>query len=585
MAARHENLIAQVHRERFADTPDAALLEQFARSRDGDAFAAIVGRHGPMVFGVCQRILRHHPDAEDAVQAVFFVLARHANRLTGVENLGGWLNTVAVNMALKSRREASRRIAREARVARLGKTNDHQTPEQPAGVPELSAVIDEEIARLPVAHREAIVLCDLQSHTQEAAAELLGRPRGTVAVHLARGRDKLRKRLESRGITLTVAAITTVAFPERLLSSCLEAAISGTTSTTVRDLAAGYRTGVLTMKLKCGLAVLVVLVAGIGISVFWDRDRPNEGSRIVAAPAPVTTATTGGFLFAETVMKPPGPKDPAPGFGQFNVSHIEWWIGDANGKNLRKLNEAKSGRVRARPIDQTVVLKKDENELTLLGPDGADLVLSLKDGPLGKTPLSDQFTTVFAFTPDGKYLVYSDAKGDVCRIQLATKELSKLAVTGVDCSEGIHFSHDGSQMVYSKYFRANDFVSPVFSVYVANADGTGEKKLTAYEDGQQLGFEFLPDGRVGLVGPKAIRAFDPKSDKVETIASWDKALQYRRFGGFNPEGTSFLFDIGGPYQVTVLSFDIKTKKVTPIKRDFHGYVQGMIRVRVPVEKK
>src|SRR4051812_6325662 len=84
--------------------PDQELLEAFLQRREEAAFAALVHRHGPMVFGVCRRLLQHAQDAEDAFQATFLVLARKAATVRPRNQLGQWLYGVARRTALEARR-------------------------------------------------------------------------------------------------------------------------------------------------------------------------------------------------------------------------------------------------------------------------------------------------------------------------------------------------------------------------------------------------------------------------------------------------------------------------------------------------
>ena len=83
-----------------AERGDAELLERFIAERDERAFELLIRRHGPMVLGVCQRVLGNHTDAEDAFQATFLVLVRKAAAIARRELLGNWLYSVAYRTAL-----------------------------------------------------------------------------------------------------------------------------------------------------------------------------------------------------------------------------------------------------------------------------------------------------------------------------------------------------------------------------------------------------------------------------------------------------------------------------------------------------
>src|SRR6516164_6525835 len=98
------------------DVPDGQLLERFTLRREEAAFTALVRRHGPLVLGVCRRVLHNHHDAEDAFQATFLILARKARAITKQESVAGWLYQVAYRTALRARARAAGRQAREGRV-------------------------------------------------------------------------------------------------------------------------------------------------------------------------------------------------------------------------------------------------------------------------------------------------------------------------------------------------------------------------------------------------------------------------------------------------------------------------------------
>src|SRR6516164_7464724 len=102
-----------------ATLSDAQLLERFIDSRDEAAFAGLVRRHGPMVLGVCRRVLANHHDAEDAFQATFLVLFRKAASILKQELVVGWLYSVAYLTAMKARALLQKRARREKQVTTM----------------------------------------------------------------------------------------------------------------------------------------------------------------------------------------------------------------------------------------------------------------------------------------------------------------------------------------------------------------------------------------------------------------------------------------------------------------------------------
>lgn len=242
---------------RQLELSDAQLLARFASSKDADAFAELVRRHGPLVLGVCRRVTGHPQDAEDAFQATFLVLAKKAGVLRNPELLGNYLYGVAFRVASRAKRSAARRGAREVLVAAM--------PDPPAPVQsapsELVQIVDAELAQLPACYREAIVLCDLRGQSREAAAAALGVPEGTVSSRLANGRKKLAARLARRGVTLSAVLPLLVGEAQ---------AVSGELVAKTCELAARWAAGgtvpvALAKLVNGGLSVRTMLILGVAM--------------------------------------------------------------------------------------------------------------------------------------------------------------------------------------------------------------------------------------------------------------------------------------------------------------------------------
>jgi RNA polymerase sigma factor (sigma-70 family) len=184
---------------------DGQLLERFLAGRDESAVRALVRRYGPLVLGVCRRVLGDAHAAEDAFQATFLVLVRKAPSLDRHRPLGSWLYTVAYRLALRARARELRRRRCEERAARRRPPADGRSP----GPADLVVALEEELHRLPDRHRAPLVLCYLEGKTNEQAAAILGCPRGSVAARLARARERLREGLARRGFVAPAAGLGT----------------------------------------------------------------------------------------------------------------------------------------------------------------------------------------------------------------------------------------------------------------------------------------------------------------------------------------------------------------------------------------
>ncbi len=185
---------------------EGKLLERFVDGRDETAFAALVARHGPMVLGVCRRILRNENDVEDAFQATFLVLIRRAGAIRRGDLVSHWLHGVAHRVAVRAKAQAARRRVREKSGLKLEEISSLAPGEQSRH--ELRLSLDDELARLPASLRSPVILCYLEGLTHDEAARRLRWPVGTVRSRLARARDVLRKRLASQGIMTDGAALT-----------------------------------------------------------------------------------------------------------------------------------------------------------------------------------------------------------------------------------------------------------------------------------------------------------------------------------------------------------------------------------------
>jgi RNA polymerase sigma factor (sigma-70 family) len=262
-----------------AEAPDALLLDRFVEQWDQAAFHDLVVRHGPMVLGVCRRILRDHHAAEDVFQATFLLLVRKASSVRKRGSVGPWLYGVAQRVALEARGAVSRRpVPAPLDVEAPGVDNCDDLEHD-----ELHAALHEELGRLPEKYRTPLVLCYIEGLRHEAVARQLGWPLGTVRSRIARGRDLLGARLTRRGLAPAAVLValgllrkTEAAVPPRLVEATVRAAARVAAGQTVPPgevparviaLEGKVRKSMQLMRLKWLTALaLAVVVTGAGVA-------------------------------------------------------------------------------------------------------------------------------------------------------------------------------------------------------------------------------------------------------------------------------------------------------------------------------
>jgi RNA polymerase sigma factor (sigma-70 family) len=305
---------------------DSQLIDGFLSGQEESeaAFRVLIHRHGPMVLGVCRRVLGDEHAAEDAFQATFLVFVKKAGMLRDRGLLTNWLYGVAWKVSHKERARGQRRKAVERQAAEQA---PRLADDPESG--ELRSLIDEEIRRLPERYRMPLLLCHVEGLRHDEVARRLGCPVGTVESRLARARERLRSRLARRGLAPTAAALgpmlgTPMVSPVRssLVESTLRAglrnldtetplliaarALLGRLGRTAAGVSLGARTAAVAM-------VICTAIAAAGLGLFRiEEPRPSPSPRPTPA-APVAAARPASIEPTESRRTPQAVARPISG--------------------------------------------------------------------------------------------------------------------------------------------------------------------------------------------------------------------------------------------------------------------------------
>jgi RNA polymerase sigma factor (sigma-70 family) len=513
------------------DLGDGQLLEQFLALRDEAAFAALVRRHGPMVLGVCRRLLGNLADADDAFQAVFLVLVRRASSLTGRAVLGDWLHGVARRTALKARSAAWLRRTKERSVARPDAASG-------GGRNDWLPLLDAELGRLPEKYRLPIVLCDLEGNTRREAAARLGWPEGTVAARLARGRALLAKRV-LRGAQCLAGALPLTLPPELVRATTQAATVlaggggAAVSSTNAMMLSEDVVRSMFRHKLKTALLVVLAALAfasagGLAVHAVagWGRQMPQENEVAHFAPAPKSDepgewkplhVCEGHTAIVMAVALSPDGKVAVSGGDD---QTLRFW-NTIEGEQIRQFTSRPYvGGIRFSPNGKVVAVAASDSihfwDPAIAKETGEKI--AVKEGP----------GYGLAYSPDGTKLAVVAGDGvQVWDVRKATREsafsFEKESVARV---WKVAFSPDGTQLAVALHSQGSkdDDIPEVPLVRVLDVK-SGKAVFTAWESGTVNAVAFSPDGKTLVAGGMLPEG----ADEDGVLIGWDLQQKKERF--------------------------------------------------------
>jgi len=310
---------------------DAELILRFTQKHDQIAFELLLWRHGTWVLRVCQSVLHHTQDAEDAFQAIFLILAQKAKSIQQGKSLSSWLMKTTYRVCYRLRKRQLKHRANEF--------TEFISPEPGAErfTGDEQSIIRSEIRQLPAPYREVLTLFYFCHFTTRQIASQLKCSRGTVVSRMAQARLLLKRKLTRRGVTLCSLSIglmtTSLAVSRELIQSTLLAAVRLATAKHLASLS-GYVTQQTLLlleetmridvfaKIKGLLALSTFLIVGTTMGL-WAYQGPAKPSP--NAPEPLRTNVPSPLMPAAAEMEIAQPTKPSTeGVIQINMPTGTW---------------------------------------------------------------------------------------------------------------------------------------------------------------------------------------------------------------------------------------------------------------------
>jgi RNA polymerase sigma factor (sigma-70 family) len=227
---------------------DAELVSAYVTQRSEEAFATLVERHVSLVYSSALRQVRNPDLAQEITQAVFVILAHKAASLRRETVLAGWLCRTTHFTACNALKAERRRQQREQEAYMNSLLNE---PE-PEVWPQIRPLLDEGVAQLDKADRNAVVLRFYEHRPFEEVGSVLGLSADAAQKRVSRALEKLRKFFVKRGVTLTATAIAGA-----VAANSVQAAPAGLVVTITAAAAKGAAVGGSTLTLVKGALTII----------------------------------------------------------------------------------------------------------------------------------------------------------------------------------------------------------------------------------------------------------------------------------------------------------------------------------------
>ena len=281
---------------------DADLLHCYMQSGDGRAFASLVRAHERLVIGTAARITGNEETGRDVAQQVFATLAQKAWLLTDRTSLTGWLHHAARHIALRLVRSEAARHRRHERIAQ-------ENPGAPDS--DVWPMLEDSLAALPDAEREAVVMHHLQDRSYTEMAAALGLTEAAIRKRVSRGLKNLGDHLRRRGYGKPAAALLAGAAAMQFATPSVSAAVTVTTAAAVPF---SLTVSTLMANSVFKTAAVILIAAAIPLAWMWRdnaalRSQVDALQRDAAAPPAVTALPAAGAQKAASVS---APREPAP---------------------------------------------------------------------------------------------------------------------------------------------------------------------------------------------------------------------------------------------------------------------------------